>query len=53
MKLNQKALALCALVALPIGGVMAGQVTGSEAATEIKAADAKTQTINLDVTGMT
>jgi len=27
MKLNQKALALCALVALPIGGVMAGQVT--------------------------
>lgn len=50
MKLNQKALALCALVALPMGAVIAEPTTATKDATE---ATAGTQEITFKVSGMT
>jgi hypothetical protein len=53
MKPTYKALAFCALAALPLGSAIAGQTTNNNAAsTEVQAEDAKTKTINLTVTGM-
>ncbi|MGJ8678602.1 MAG: hypothetical protein ACSHX0_13905 [Akkermansiaceae bacterium] len=62
MKTNQKALALCALLALPLGVATAGDqcsgtcpstkaTSGSEAVVLVAATEAKT--IQLKVTGMT
>jgi len=51
MTKTYKALALCALTALPLGVVTAGQVIGSQ--TEVKAEKAETKTVKLKITGMT
>ncbi len=54
MKRTQKALALCALMALPLGAVTAGQIAGNTSTvSELKAEDAATKTVELKVTGMT
>lgn len=51
MTRTQKALALCALAALPIGAVTAGQMIDNK--TEVRAEKAETKTVKLKVTGMT
>ena len=54
MKRTQQLLALCALAALPLGVVTAGQMIGSPTApSEVKAEKAETKTVKLKVTGMT
>jgi len=54
MKPTQKLLALCAMAALPLGMVTAGPIAGNtSAASEIKAEEAETKSVELKVTGMT
>ena len=54
MKPIHKALAFCAMIALPVGVATASQSTSSPyTPSEIKAQDAETKTVNLKITGMT
>ncbi|MEJ6571055.1 MAG: hypothetical protein QNL01_03325 [Akkermansiaceae bacterium] len=50
MTKTYKALALCALAALPLGVVTAGQVIGNQ--NEVKSEEAETKTVKLTITGM-
>ena len=54
MKQIQKTLVLGVMAALPLGVVTAGPIAGNtSAASEIKAEEAKSKTVELKVTGMT
>ncbi len=53
MKKTTKLMGLCAVAALPLGIVIAGDTSGNaQAPTEVKAEEAETKTINLKITGM-
>lgn len=53
MQNTKKAIALCALAALPLGTVVAGQITGSKTTTEVRAENEETKTVKLEIKGMT
>lgn len=54
MKTIPTIMTLCALVALPVGAVVAGNSSSGQAVpSEIKAEKEETQTVTLKITGMT